>query len=138
VHGLELRELGQTPGAVLDAHPAPPEAPEGGCGERARCGLTHAVPHSSWAATAAARSGSALHTEPDNPKWVALARSTASPDQLEEGTAVEAPHSARSIRAVGVPAAIRAGTAATTLASTRAPTATRITGTTGTVGSGTA
>src|SRR5580658_6940130 len=57
---------------------------------------------------------------------------------FRKGAAVGAPHSARSIRAVGVRAAIRAGTAATTLASTRAPSATRITGTTGTVGSGTA
>ncbi len=47
-------------------------------------------------------------------------------------------HSARSTNAVGVRAAIRPGRAATRLAKTRAPMPTRITETTGTVGSVTA
>ena len=53
--------------------------PKGCWGARARCVFTQAVPHSSCAATSAARSVSAPHTEPESPKWVALARSMASP-----------------------------------------------------------
>ena len=50
----------------------------------------------------------------------------------------DAVYSARSMRAVGVRAAVRAGTAATRLASTRVPTATRSTDGNETVGYGTA
>ena len=46
------------------------------------------------------------------------------------------PHSALNAIAVGVPAAIRPGNAAITLAKTNAPRATRTTDNTGTVGSG--
>src|SRR5690606_36546453 len=52
--------------------------PKGWWGASARWVFTQAVPHSSRPAISAARSASALHTEPDSPKWVPLARARAS------------------------------------------------------------
>ena len=52
--------------------------PKGNCGPRARWTLTQAVPASSRPATSVARSVSVPQTDPLRPKWVALARATAS------------------------------------------------------------
>src|SRR5207248_1691165 len=71
---LELSPQGpfSTP---MPLHLAPPK---GWWGASARWVFTQAVPHSRRSATSAARSASPLQTDPLRPKWVALARSTAS------------------------------------------------------------